>query len=193
MPPHPSHASAKQNACPAAKQQDARRGGARAASVWQQGSGCSIGTAALPSSRADRIDLGDRHDPHARGPPNSYPAADDERWAAVVARDKAFEGQFFYSVATTGIYCRPGCPARLPKRANVRFYRTRAAAEAAVSGRASAASRMRLRLPSSTRPRSPRPAASSRTPRSLCGSTRLPRASGSAPTISIGSSNPSWA
>ena len=64
-------------------------------------------------------------------PPNSYPAADDERWAAVVARDKAFEGQFYYSVATTGIYCRPGCPARLPKRANVRFYRTRAAAEAA--------------------------------------------------------------
>jgi AraC family transcriptional regulator of adaptative response/methylated-DNA-[protein]-cysteine methyltransferase len=64
-------------------------------------------------------------------PPNSYPAADDVRWAAVVARDKAFEGQFYYSVATTGIYCRPGCPARLPKRANVRFYRTRAAAEAA--------------------------------------------------------------
>jgi AraC family transcriptional regulator of adaptative response/methylated-DNA-[protein]-cysteine methyltransferase len=64
-------------------------------------------------------------------PPNSHPAADDERWAAVVARDKAFEGQFYYSVATTGIYCRPGCPARLPKRANVRFYRTRAAAEAA--------------------------------------------------------------
>ena len=64
-------------------------------------------------------------------PPNSQPAADDERWAAVVARDKAFEGQFYYSVATTGIYCRPGCPARLPKLANVRFYRTRAAAEAA--------------------------------------------------------------
>jgi AraC family transcriptional regulator of adaptative response/methylated-DNA-[protein]-cysteine methyltransferase len=65
-------------------------------------------------------------------PTHPHPAAaDDARWAAVVARDKAFEGQFFYSVATTGVYCRPGCPARLPKRANVRFYETQAAAEAA--------------------------------------------------------------
>lgn len=61
----------------------------------------------------------------------SHTAGDNARWAAVVARDKNFEGQFFYSVATTGVYCRPGCPARLPKRANVRFYGTQAAAEAA--------------------------------------------------------------
>jgi AraC family transcriptional regulator of adaptative response/methylated-DNA-[protein]-cysteine methyltransferase len=49
----------------------------------------------------------------------------------VVARDASFAGQFYIAVKTTGVYCRPGCPARLPKRANVRFYDTRADAEAA--------------------------------------------------------------
>ena len=34
----------------------------------------------------------------------------DPRWAAVVARDKARDGDFYYSVATTGVYCRPSCP-----------------------------------------------------------------------------------
>jgi AraC family transcriptional regulator of adaptative response/methylated-DNA-[protein]-cysteine methyltransferase len=48
-----------------------------------------------------------------------------------MARDAAFDGQFFVSVETTGIYCRPSCPARRPKRENVRFYPTAAAAEAA--------------------------------------------------------------
>jgi AraC family transcriptional regulator, regulatory protein of adaptative response / methylated-DNA-[protein]-cysteine methyltransferase len=56
---------------------------------------------------------------------------DDERWKAVVARDAAADGQFYYSVATTGIYCRPGCPARLAKRSNVHFYDTTADAERA--------------------------------------------------------------
>ncbi len=56
---------------------------------------------------------------------------DDARWAAFVARDAAFDGQFFVSVATTGIYCRPSCPARRPKREHVRFYETAAEAEAA--------------------------------------------------------------
>ena len=56
---------------------------------------------------------------------------DDARWGAVVARDASFAGQFYIAVKTTGVYCRPGCPARLPKRANVRFYDTRADAEAA--------------------------------------------------------------
>jgi AraC family transcriptional regulator of adaptative response/methylated-DNA-[protein]-cysteine methyltransferase len=57
--------------------------------------------------------------------------SDDARWAAVVRRDKAFDGQFYTSVLTTGIYCRPSCPARRPKRANVRFFATAEAAEAA--------------------------------------------------------------
>jgi AraC family transcriptional regulator of adaptative response/methylated-DNA-[protein]-cysteine methyltransferase len=48
-----------------------------------------------------------------------------------MARDAAFDGQFFVSVETTGIYCRPSCPARRPKRENVRFHATAADAEAA--------------------------------------------------------------
>lgn len=64
--------------------------------------------------------------------PQPFDAIGDEaRWAAVVARNKDFDGQFVTSVATTGVYCRPGCPARLPKRANVRFHATCADAEAA--------------------------------------------------------------
>ena len=61
--------------------------------------------------------------------PTSTPA--DARWEAVVARDASFEGQFYIAVRTTGVYCRPGCPARLPKRANVRFFDTRDEAERA--------------------------------------------------------------
>jgi AraC family transcriptional regulator of adaptative response/methylated-DNA-[protein]-cysteine methyltransferase len=57
--------------------------------------------------------------------------ADDPRWAAVLARDASFDGHFYYSVASTGVYCRPSCPARRPKRAHVDFYDTPAAAEAA--------------------------------------------------------------
>jgi AraC family transcriptional regulator of adaptative response/methylated-DNA-[protein]-cysteine methyltransferase len=56
---------------------------------------------------------------------------DETRWDAFVARDASFEGQFYIAVKTTGIYCRPGCPARLPKRANVRFFDTRDEAERA--------------------------------------------------------------
>jgi len=56
---------------------------------------------------------------------------DDSRWEAVVARDASFAGQFYIAVKTTCVYCRPGCPARLPKRANVRFFDTRDEAERA--------------------------------------------------------------
>ena len=63
--------------------------------------------------------------------PLSISSRDEDRWEAVVARDSSFEGQFYIAVRTTGIYCRPGCPARLPKRANVRFFDTRADAERA--------------------------------------------------------------
>ena len=65
--------------------------------------------------------------------PRRKPArrADDARWAAVLARDASRDGEFYFSVATTGIYCRPGCPARTPKRENVTFYDTVAEAEAA--------------------------------------------------------------
>lgn len=49
-------------------------------------------------------------------------ADQDPRWQSIVARDAAFDGKFFYSVATTGVYCRPSCGARLPKPENVRFF-----------------------------------------------------------------------
>src|ERR1700679_2204208 len=62
--------------------------------------------------------------------PESY-ATDAARWQAVCARDAAADGHFFFAVATTGVYCRPNCAARQPKRENVRFYDTIAAAEAA--------------------------------------------------------------
>src|SRR5882757_5881772 len=55
-------------------------------------------------------------------------AEKDPRWARVVARDRTADGKFWYSVATTGIYCRPSCPARLANPKNVRFHATTAAA-----------------------------------------------------------------
>src|ERR671935_2413103 len=56
---------------------------------------------------------------------------DDGRWRAVQRRDRAADGTFYYSVRTTGVYCRPSCAARLPRRENVAFYATCADAEAA--------------------------------------------------------------
>jgi AraC family transcriptional regulator, regulatory protein of adaptative response / DNA-3-methyladenine glycosylase II len=60
------------------------------------------------------------------------PALDDEqRYAAAVSKDARFDGVFFTAVTSTGIYCRPSCPAITPKRENMRFYRTAAAAQEA--------------------------------------------------------------
>ncbi len=47
---------------------------------------------------------------------------DDPRWKAVVARDSARDGEFVFAVASTGVYCRPSCPARRARRANVTFF-----------------------------------------------------------------------
>ncbi len=62
-----------------------------------------------------------------------FPSAtpDDSRWAAVLARDAGSDGRFVYAVRSTGIYCRPSCPARRPGRSNVRFFDTPAHARAA--------------------------------------------------------------
>jgi AraC family transcriptional regulator of adaptative response/methylated-DNA-[protein]-cysteine methyltransferase len=65
--------------------------------------------------------------PHNLKPPKG----DDRRWAAVQARNAACDGTFVTAVVTTGIYCRPSCPARHPLRENVRFYATCADAKAA--------------------------------------------------------------
>jgi AraC family transcriptional regulator of adaptative response / DNA-3-methyladenine glycosylase II len=63
----------------------------------------------------------------------TYPAvADAERcYRAVLGKDRRFDGVFYTGVRTTGIYCRPSCPAVTPRRTNVAFYPTAAAAQAA--------------------------------------------------------------
>jgi AraC family transcriptional regulator of adaptative response/methylated-DNA-[protein]-cysteine methyltransferase len=55
--------------------------------------------------------------------------ADYEYWDSVAARDRAMDGVFYYAVLSTGIYCRPSCPSKRPRRENVVFFRARAAAE----------------------------------------------------------------
>jgi AraC family transcriptional regulator of adaptative response / DNA-3-methyladenine glycosylase II len=54
-----------------------------------------------------------------------------QRYAAVQSRDRRFDGRFYTAVTSTGIYCRPSCPARTPQPQNVRFYATAAAAQQA--------------------------------------------------------------
>ena len=55
----------------------------------------------------------------------------DHLWQAAQARDPRFDGWVYTGVKTTGICCRPSCPAQLPKRENVRFFATAATAQAA--------------------------------------------------------------
>jgi AraC family transcriptional regulator of adaptative response/methylated-DNA-[protein]-cysteine methyltransferase len=56
---------------------------------------------------------------------------EDQRWDAVRRRDKAADGTFYYGVLSTGVYCRPSCSARQPRRDNVRFHLTPVEAEKA--------------------------------------------------------------
>jgi AraC family transcriptional regulator of adaptative response/methylated-DNA-[protein]-cysteine methyltransferase len=64
-------------------------------------------------------------------PPPAAPAAAAERWRIVVARDRRYDGLFVYAVRSTGIYCRPSCPSRRPRRELVAFFGEPAAAERA--------------------------------------------------------------
>ena len=57
--------------------------------------------------------------------------APDQLYQALASRDRRFEGSFVAGITSTGIYCRPGCPAKLPRPENVRFYQCGAAAEEA--------------------------------------------------------------
>jgi AraC family transcriptional regulator of adaptative response/methylated-DNA-[protein]-cysteine methyltransferase len=50
--------------------------------------------------------------------------SDDVRWQAVASRSAGADGEFYYAVRTTGIFCRPGCASKLPRRENVRFFTT---------------------------------------------------------------------
>jgi AraC family transcriptional regulator, regulatory protein of adaptative response / methylated-DNA-[protein]-cysteine methyltransferase len=64
-------------------------------------------------------------------PPTPRRSNDDTRWRVVERRDRAADGTFVYSVRTTGVYCRPSCAARRPRRENVAFHATCADAERA--------------------------------------------------------------
>lgn len=63
--------------------------------------------------------------------PATTRAAEDRRWAAVLARDGDRDGEFVFAVSTTGVYCRPSCAARRPRRENVEFFAAPDAAEKA--------------------------------------------------------------
>ncbi|QDU39940.1 Bifunctional transcriptional activator/DNA repair enzyme Ada [Maioricimonas rarisocia] len=61
--------------------------------------------------------------------PATATRSDDDRWQAVLNRDPAADGMFYYAVRTTGIYCRPVCTARRPNRSNVEFFESAPEAE----------------------------------------------------------------
>jgi AraC family transcriptional regulator of adaptative response/methylated-DNA-[protein]-cysteine methyltransferase len=65
-------------------------------------------------------------DSNSTKPASSHPIqaqpGDDKRWNAVVARDSSRDGEFVFAVSSTGVYCRPSCPARRPRRENVTFF-----------------------------------------------------------------------
>ena len=73
----------------------------------------AVASMGVPGSKAMRLD-------------------EQECWEAVCRRDAAWDGRVLFGVLTTGVYCRPSCPARRPLRRNVRFYAT--AAEASRDG-----------------------------------------------------------
>ncbi len=58
-------------------------------------------------------------------------STDQARWEALVHRDRRADGAFVYGVLTTGVYCRPTCPSKMPNRDNVRFFDTSEDAERA--------------------------------------------------------------
>jgi AraC family transcriptional regulator of adaptative response/methylated-DNA-[protein]-cysteine methyltransferase len=58
------------------------------------------------------------------------PVASDPRWARILARDKSADGHLWYSVSTTGVYCRPSCPSRGAKPENVQLHDSLASAKA---------------------------------------------------------------
>lgn|SRR5574341_893325 len=62
---------------------------------------------------------------------DSFPPDPAARWRIVLARDRRYDGAFVYAVRSTGIYCRPSCPSRRPRRTQVRFYPQPEAAELA--------------------------------------------------------------
>lgn len=62
---------------------------------------------------------------------NLLPEADESQWEAVLAKDARYDGQFVFAVSSTGIYCRPSCPSRRPRRDRVSFFQLPEGAEQA--------------------------------------------------------------
>jgi len=62
---------------------------------------------------------------------NATTTTRDSRWESVLARDSASDGKFVFAVSSTGIYCRPSCPSKRPRRENVSFFRRPQEAESA--------------------------------------------------------------
>src|SRR5476649_731709 len=56
---------------------------------------------------------------------------EDARWSAVLGHERAADGAFVYAVRSTGVYCRPSCPSRRPRRDRVAFFETPSAAREA--------------------------------------------------------------
>ena len=83
------------------------------------------------TTKATTIDTSTTKTRTAKARASAATTEQDPRWAAVRARDAAADGTVFYSVETTGVYCRPSCGARRANAENVRFHATAAAAEAA--------------------------------------------------------------
>jgi AraC family transcriptional regulator, regulatory protein of adaptative response / methylated-DNA-[protein]-cysteine methyltransferase len=67
----------------------------------------------------------------SKSPTSAASIEADPRWATLLRRDASADGSFFYSVATTGVYCRPSCASRRPRPENVAFYATQAEAQQA--------------------------------------------------------------
>jgi AraC family transcriptional regulator, regulatory protein of adaptative response / methylated-DNA-[protein]-cysteine methyltransferase len=75
----------------------------------------------VPSAMSFTQNVGNKMANASANDAKNYPK-DEHRWNAVIARDPAYDGQFVFGVSSTGVYCRPSCPARRPRRENVRFF-----------------------------------------------------------------------
>jgi AraC family transcriptional regulator of adaptative response/methylated-DNA-[protein]-cysteine methyltransferase len=94
--------------------------GVTADAILVENATASMTVAHSNSMKPSRLQPDD--DPITNDQPNGDQPNDDQRWNAVLARDSVRDGEFVFAVATTGVYCRPSCPARRPRRENVTFY-----------------------------------------------------------------------
>ena len=82
----------------------------------------STGRAVALPGNAQRNDDRRKDDQHNDDQHNDDQREHDPRWEAVLSRDAKRDGEFIFAVSTTGVYCRPSCPARRPRRENVTFF-----------------------------------------------------------------------